>query len=70
MAAVPLLTLSVTGCARALLAATVVKHAAALGYEMHVQFRKVAAPTRAQAVRIHHPTRRSKPVTGSRKLPK
>lgn len=44
--------------------ATIVRHAAALGYEFIATFKKIPAAkmARAQAVSVRHPTKRSKPV--------
>ena len=46
--------------------ATIVRHAAALGYEFVASFKKIpmAKQARAQAASVRHPTKRSKPVTG------
>jgi transcriptional regulator with XRE-family HTH domain len=46
--------------------ATIVRHAAALGYELHATFKKmsVAKQTRAVAANVRPATKRSKPVTG------
>jgi DNA-binding MurR/RpiR family transcriptional regulator len=46
--------------------ATIVRHAAALGYEFVASFKKmpVAEQTRAQAASVRPPTKRSKPVVG------
>jgi transcriptional regulator with XRE-family HTH domain len=44
--------------------ATIVRYAAALGYEFLATFKKipVAKQARAQAISVRHPTKRSKPV--------
>jgi transcriptional regulator with XRE-family HTH domain len=46
--------------------ATIVRHAAALGYELHATFKKmsVAKQARAVAASVRPATKRSKPVTG------
>jgi transcriptional regulator with XRE-family HTH domain len=44
--------------------ATIVRYAAALGYEFIATFKKIPAAkmARAQAISVRHPTKRSKPV--------